>query len=69
MTTIDEGEAIIIGGFIGIGNYSESSYLLTCKNRNCTFSTLSLALKTPRWGFVAIPLPNDAECQIEAGLD
>ena len=66
MVTIDEGKAVIIGGYSNEDQSDQDAiYLITCSNRSCERSTLDYTLSKPRQGFVAIPLPDTTECTIK----
>ena len=66
MVTIDEGKAVIIGGYnINDQSDQDAIQLITCSNRSCERSTLDYTLSKSRQGFVAIPLPDTTECTIK----
>ena len=66
MVTIDEGKAVIIGGYSNNDKSDQDAIqLITCSNRSCLHSTLGYTLSKPRQGFVAIPLPDTTECTIK----
>ena len=66
MVTIDEGKAVIIGGYSNEDQSDQDAiHLITCSNRNCERSTLDYTLSKPRQGFVAISLPDTTECTIK----
>ena len=63
MITIDEGKAVILGGYSPNDQDDQNAiHLLTCSNQNCKFEPFELMMSAPRLDFVAIPLPEDAEC-------
>ena len=62
MVRIDEEKAIIIGGKSGSASYESSLYLLKSFDGNLEFSKLNKSLTYARAFFVAIPLPDEAEC-------
>ena len=66
MVTIDEGKAVIIGGYSNEDQSDQDAiYLITCSNGSCERSTLDYTLSNPRQGFVAIPLPDTTECTLK----
>ena len=66
MVTIDEGKAVIIGGYNSNDQIDQDVIqLITCSNRSCERSMLDYTLSNPRQGFVAIPLPDTTECTIK----
>ena len=72
MITIDEGKAVILGGYCPNDQqqqYDQNAiHLLTCSNQNCEFPypPFELMMSAPRQDFVAIPLPEDAECTFKS---
>ena len=66
MVTIDEGKAVVIGGWSNEDqNDQDALQLITCGNRNCNSSKLDYTLSRARKNFVAIPLPETAECTLK----
>ena len=67
MITIDEGKAVILGGYSPNDQGDQNAlHLLTCSNQNCKFEPFELMMSAPRQDFVAIPLPEDAECTFKS---
>ena len=69
MITIDEGKAVILGGYSPNDQQQHTQnaiHLLTCSNQNCKFEPFELMMSAPRQDFVAIPLPEDAECTFKS---
>ena len=69
MITIDEGKAVILGGYCPNDQQQHDQnaiHLLTCSNQNCKFEPFELMMSAPRQDFVAIPLPEDAECTFDS---
>ena len=63
MITIDEGKAVLLGCYSPNDQGDQNAiHLLTCSNQNCKFEPFELMMSAPRKDFVAIPLPEDAEC-------
>ena len=54
-------DLIVIGGHSETlkGGYSNNLLKLSCSNNACKWETLSKTIKTPRYGFVAISVPDD----------
>ena len=66
MVTIDEGKAVVIGGWSNEDQHDQDAIqLITCSNRICEPSKLDLTLSRARQKFVAIPLPDTTECSIK----
>ena len=69
MITIDEGKIVILGGYSPNDQQHHDQnaiHLLTCSKQGCELSTLELIMSVPRQDFVAIPLPEDAECTFKS---
>ena len=54
-------DLVVIGGHSERlkGGYSNNLFKLSCSNNACKWETLSQKMKTPRYWFVAISVPDD----------
>ena len=69
MIAIDEGKAVILGGYSPNDQQEHDQnaiHLLTCSKQNCEFSHFEVTMLAHRQDFVAIPLPEDAECTVKS---
>ena len=51
-------DLIVLGGKNETG-YSDMLFKLSCHNNNCDWETLPQKMENPRFGFVAIAVPDD----------
>ena len=65
MVRLGKGQAIL-GGQEN-GDYQAKIYSITCSNRNCIISLLDRELSVPKYGFVAIPIPDTISGCITGG--
>ena len=52
-------DLIVLGGLKGLGGYSDMLLKLSCSSNNCKWETLPQKMKNPRFGFIAIAVPDD----------
>ena len=65
MVRLGKGQAILGGS--NINGYQAKIYSMTCSNRNCIISLLDRELSVPKYGFVAIPIPDTISGCITGG--